>query len=281
MISIIIRCKNEDRYIGKVLSMIFEQIIDMKFEVLVFDSGSTDQTLNIARNFNVKIYQIPPETFTFGNSLNKAITLSNGEIICSLSAHCIPVTNYWLKELVEPVLLGKAHATIGRQIPIKALNPFEELAVSSYFPAVLQDNNKSPHLSNANCAFLKAIWHKNKFDENILGWEDYLWYLEMKSQYTFLYCPQAAVYHSHPFSLKYMVKRSYGDGKALIYIRKKLSVDLTGGKANSKTRMVKFIVTDLKNNTQFFLREKYYKYLLLLPIVKPLLYIAYLKGLRE
>ena len=279
MISILIRCKNEEKYIGKVLTMIFEQFIDVKFEVVVLDSGSTDSTLDITKKFNVNLYEIPPESFTFGYALNTGISLTSGKIICCLSAHCVPVNNYWLKELVSPILSGEAHSTIGRQIPIKKMNPFEELAVRTYFPSVYPIN--IPHLSNANCAFLKTLWEENKFDEQLLGWEDYLWYLQMKLRYTFVYCPRAAVYHSHPFSLQYMIKRSYGDGKAVRYIREKLGIDLTDGKANSKRSMVKYVLDDLKNHIKFFLGEKYYKHLLLLPLIKPLMYIAYLKGLKE
>lgn len=260
--------------------MIFEQLTDSDFEVVVLDSGSTDRTLDIARKFNVKIHEMPPEVFTFGYSLNKGISLTSGEIVCCLSAHCVPVNNNWLKELTVPILSSKAYTTIGRQIPMKGVNPFEELAVTSYFPAVEQDG-KSPHLSNANCAFLKSLWEETKFDEKILGWEDYLWYLQIKSRYKVLYCPRAAVYHSHPFSLKYIIGRSYGDGKAVRYIKEKAGVDLTGGKTDSKLSIIKHMYADLKNNARFFLQEGYFRHLLLLPIIKLLLYIAYQKGLRE
>ena len=76
MVSIFIRCKNEEACIGDVLSMIFEQFIDVKFEVIVLDSGSTDQTLEIVKKFNVKLYEIAPEVFTFGYALNKGISLT-------------------------------------------------------------------------------------------------------------------------------------------------------------------------------------------------------------
>ena len=48
-ISIIIRSKNEERLIGRVLTAIFQQDVDLRFEVIVIDSGSTDGTLDIVR----------------------------------------------------------------------------------------------------------------------------------------------------------------------------------------------------------------------------------------
>lgn len=280
MTSILIRSKNEETYIGDVLAMIFEQCVGTTFEVVVLDSGSQDRTLEIVRKFNVKIHEMPPEDFTFGYSLNKGISLTSGEIVCCLSAHCVPIHNRWLHELIEPIRSGVADATIGRQVPLKGLNPLEELAVSSYFPAGRQEG-VTPHLSNANCAFIRNLWEENRFDEKILGWEDYLWYLQVKSRYRVLYCPRAAVYHSHPFSLTYTLKRSYGDGRAVRYIREVTGVDLTEGKATSRWAMIKHIYTDLMNNAKYLVQEGYYRHLLLLPIIKPLVYFAYQKGLRE
>ena len=280
MLSIIIRCRNEEAFIGKVLSKIFEQSFDKPFEVIVVDSGSTDRTLEIVKNFEVKVLEIPPEVFTFGNALNQGISMAKGGIICCLSAHSIPADNFFLKGLVEPIMSGRAHATIGRQIPIKGMNPYEEFALRKIFPDI-QINDKSPHFSNANGAFLRNLWEENKFDEKIIGWEDYLWYLQMNNRYIFLYCPRATVYHSHPFSLKHIMKRAYSDGKAIKSIRALTDIDITQGKADSPGSMIKKAWEDFKGTASYCRDEGYYKHLFLLPMVKPLLYTAFLKGLRS
>lgn len=49
---IIIRTKNEERWIGKCLEKIFKQTYK-NFEVVIVDSGSTDKTLEIAGKFRV------------------------------------------------------------------------------------------------------------------------------------------------------------------------------------------------------------------------------------
>ena len=78
-----------------------------------------------------------------------------------------------------------------------------------------------------------------------------------------------------------MVKRSYGDGKAVKYIREKLGIDLTDGKTESLSNVIKKVRADFKNISRYFLWEGYYKYLLLLPIVQLLTYGSYLKGFKE
>ena len=51
-ISIIIRTKNEECFIGQTLSAIFEPEIELPFEVIVIDSGSTNRTIEIVRKFD-------------------------------------------------------------------------------------------------------------------------------------------------------------------------------------------------------------------------------------
>ena len=48
-VSILIRTKNEEKYIDKILDAIFSQS-HRNFEVLIVDSGSTDRTLEIEKN---------------------------------------------------------------------------------------------------------------------------------------------------------------------------------------------------------------------------------------
>src|SRR5574340_1746904 len=96
-ISIVIRCRNEEEYIGQTLKSIYSQQIDIPYEVIIVDSGSTDSTLTMARQYAVRILQILPESFTFGYALNYGIAQARGAIIVNLSAHCLPTDTGWLK----------------------------------------------------------------------------------------------------------------------------------------------------------------------------------------
>ena len=46
--SIVIRAKDEARFIGKVLAKVFAQDCQARLEVIVLDSGSKDETVAIA-----------------------------------------------------------------------------------------------------------------------------------------------------------------------------------------------------------------------------------------
>lgn len=276
-VSIIIRCKDEALAIGKTLEMIAVQEIDLPYEVVVIDSGSTDRTVEIVKSFKTRLFEIPPEAFTFGYALNYGIEKAEGSIIVNLSAHCAPTNVTWLKELLVPIIKSSVQATFGRQVTIKGVNVFEEIALKKHFPEHGEIKGRQP-FSNANCAFLKDLWHEQRFDEELSSWEDYLWYFLLKDRYTFQYCPKAAVYHSHPFSVKSIARRAYIDGRAFKLIKKKYNVDFLDGVCPTLKTKGKIFFEDIKNHVRLFQKEGYYKHIALVPIVRFLAYKSYWEG---
>ena len=103
MISIIIRTLNEEKYLSECLDRICGQVIDDDLEIILVDSGSTDETLSIAQAYDLIIREIKKEDFTFGRSLNLGCQASQGSILVFLSAHCIPYDRHWLRNLVAPL----------------------------------------------------------------------------------------------------------------------------------------------------------------------------------
>lgn len=219
IVSIVIRSKNEEKFIGKVLEKIFTQKVDFNFEIIVIDSGSKDRTLEIVKNFPVNIYQIPSREFTFGYALNLGVKVSQGKYIVFLSAHAIPENEDWLKCLVSPLEKNEnVVATYGKQKPILCLNPLEEMELFDWF----SDKNPTCLFSNANCAIKKDILYQFPFDENILSGEDRLWVLKLPKGIKIKYVPSASVFHSHPLSWKYWTRRFFRDGWGKEYMKRKL-----------------------------------------------------------
>ena len=54
-VSIIIRCKNEGKNIEECLNMLYKQKIGLKKEIIVIDSGSNDNTVELTIKHDVKI----------------------------------------------------------------------------------------------------------------------------------------------------------------------------------------------------------------------------------
>lgn len=99
--SIIIRTRNESRWLGETLKRLSEQTYK-NFEIIIVDSGSTDGTIEIAKEFSVKVIEIPPKLFTYPYAINVGIKNSTAtSFFCILSAHSLPIGINWLKEGVD------------------------------------------------------------------------------------------------------------------------------------------------------------------------------------
>jgi len=277
MISIIIRAKNEERNIGGVLEAIFSQDISQSIEVIIVDSGSTDRTLDIAGQFSVKILTIAESRFSYGYALNLGISASSGDIICCLSAHCVPAHHKWLSKLIGPIAEGRSHATYGRQVPIPGVNPFEEVSLKKHFPDQDTITGRVP-FSNANCAFFKKIWLEQKFDEELSSWEDYLWFSLLKDKYVFSYAPLAAVCHSHPFSLSSTLRRTFNDGQTFRIMKDRYNLDLVDETAPTLLAKLRFFLKDILDHFKLFIDKRYVLFILTVPFVRILTFKAYRDG---
>src|SRR3954447_18852087 len=99
--SIVIRCLNEARHLPKLLDSLARQTLK-PFEVIVVDSGSTDNSVEISRSKGARVVHIAPEQFSFGRSLNVGARNVSGDIIIIASAHTYPESEHWLERLIEP-----------------------------------------------------------------------------------------------------------------------------------------------------------------------------------
>ena len=98
LVSIIIRTKNEEKWISLCLNALSTQSYK-NFEIIIVDNYSKDKTIQKIKKYNVKTVFI--KNFLPGKAINQGIKKSRGKIIVCLSAHCIPVNNSWLKNLIK------------------------------------------------------------------------------------------------------------------------------------------------------------------------------------
>ena len=197
--SIVIRTLNEERHLGDLLSNIKNQInLSGGVEVIIIDSGSTDRTVNIAKEFNCRLVHIKKEDFSFGRSLNVGCKVAKGDYLVITSGHCVPVNDSWLNELCIPLYEGNAQYCYGRQIGGPDTKLSEHRIFDKYYTDISRIQAKDFFCNNANSAINKETWEKYKFDEELTGLEDMnLGKKLIEDGGTIAYVAGASVYHYH------------------------------------------------------------------------------------
>ena len=196
MISIIIRTKNEERWITPCLMGIFKQ--DYKdFEVILVDNVSTDKTIDKALQFNITKV-ITCEDFRPGLALNMGIRESKGEYIVCLSGHCIPVNEKWLLSFLRNFDDKEVAGVYGRQEPLAFTPDSDKRDLSMIFGLDRRMQKKDSFFHNANSMLRRKLWEENPFDETLANIEDRVWAEKVLHEgYKIVYEPGASVYHYH------------------------------------------------------------------------------------
>lgn len=193
--SIIIRTKNEERWISSCLESVFSQQYD-DFEVILVDNNSDDATVAKAMQYPVKLVEI--DKFKPGLAINDGIRASNGDVLICLSGHCIPVHNDWLEKLVAPLKNTKVAGVYGRQQPMSFTTDRDKRDLLTTFGLDPKVQRKDTFFHNANSAFRRDVWEKYPFDEDTPHIEDRLWAHDvLGANLEIHYEPEASVFHYH------------------------------------------------------------------------------------
>lgn len=214
-ISIVIRCFNEEKHISKLLAGIVKQNYLNK-EIIVVDSGSTDDTIKIAETFGVKIVNISPDEFSFGRALNRGCAAASGEYLVFASAHVYPVYDDWLEKLVQPFENPKISCVYGKQRGNHLTKFSEHQIFAKWFGEKSIENQSHPFANNANCAIRKSVWEKFKYNEELTGLEDIEFAKRILNNGSQLcYVSEAEIIHVHEETPEKIFNRYHREAIAL------------------------------------------------------------------
>ena len=178
LVSIIIRTKNEERWINSCLDSIYNQTYK-NFEIILVDNLSSDKTVEKAKQKSVKKIVFIKD-YLPGKALNLGIEKSEGKFIVCLSAHCIPVNSVWLNNLVKAIEEDKTYAGVyGRQEPMSFSTDSDKRDLMLVFGLDRKIQIKDSFFHNANSIIRKECWDKKNFDSKITNIEDRIWAKEM------------------------------------------------------------------------------------------------------
>lgn len=197
-VSIVIRARNEERHLPRLFHSLANQSLAAD-EVILVDSGSTDNTVEIAREWGARIIEIKPADFTFGSALNTGCAAATGQYFVFVSAHVYPSSKMWLERLIEPLVSDeRVGLSYGGQDGDHTSNFAERLLLESWFPNHSDWDQASPFCNNANSAIRKSLWHNLRFDGVLPGLEDIAWATEIQSLgHRIAYVGDARIVHLH------------------------------------------------------------------------------------
>ena len=195
-IGLYIPCYNVKGKIEEVLSAVFAQTL-LPDEVVVVDDASTDNTAEIAKKYNVKIF-LHNQNKGLAAARNTAIKNIKSELIASLDSDCIPEKN-WLEEITRNIN-NENVAGVGGKLKEKDTSNLCDLWRSVHMKQSWDElkKNDPPFLFGSNNIFKRsALIKSGLYDETLRNnYEDVVLCRNIKKLGgRLIYEPKAVAYH--------------------------------------------------------------------------------------
>jgi rhamnosyltransferase len=213
-VSIVIPARNEGENIGQCLQAIDKQETPYTFEIIVIDSGSTDNTIDIVNKYPlVRLVQIEPGEFGHGKTRNLGAEMAKGHYIVFLNADAIPVNADWLNPLIGPLTRDKTMAGVfSRHVPKDDCYLYMVRDLQNAMPGkkILRTHaGKMDFMlfSTVSAAVSKETWQQFPFDNDIIIAEDQDWAKKvLNNGKKILYEPASMVSHSHNYTPRQLME---------------------------------------------------------------------------
>jgi hypothetical protein len=194
-LSVLIRFKNEARYIGSVLRAVRAQHCSHEVELVAIDNASTDGSRDIARELADRTLDI--HDYRPGAALNRAMEACSGDGVIVLSAHAIPASDTWLETVAAWMGNPNVVGTYGAQLYPLTARFLDKRDLDIFSDSRPRTETHDTDFWNANAAFHRSFWEKQPFDGLVFELEDHYWTkcLLPANGWWVRFEPAALVYH--------------------------------------------------------------------------------------
>ena len=232
-ISIVIPTKNPGCNLEQLFKKLKSQEGMRDLEVIVVDSGSTDDTLAAAERWAAKVVQIAPEQFTHSFARNRGADEATGEYLLFMVQDALPLTNLWLWEMVTALETNSLAAVSCAEYPRADSDLFYQFLIHRHSNSAAPDQDRilawdkscSSYLglrSNAQISDVAALIRRNVF-ENYRYKMAYAEDLDLgirliRDGHRLGFLHRTRVLHSHNRSSYYFLKRGYVDVRFLVEV---------------------------------------------------------------
>jgi len=225
-VSIIIPTKDAGDDLRILLKMYKTQKGFREIEMVIVDSGSTDNTVKIAEEYNSKVISIMPEEFSHSYARNIGAESATGDYLLFTVQDALPPTDTWLYELMAVLIENKVKAVSCAEYPRESADLFYR-AISWNHYKFLGVNERdriyqlpesenyitlrqNGQLSDLACLIQNDVFKKYKYRLNYAEDLD-LGIRLIKDGEKIAFLGSIRIIHSHNRAPYYFLKRGYVD----------------------------------------------------------------------
>lgn len=229
-VSVVIPVKNAGDEFGLLLKNYVTQKGFKKVEIVIVDSGSTDRTLQTARDFGATVIEISPESFTHSYARNVGGEAAIGDYLFFTVQDALPPGQTFLYELYSTLIENQVTAVSCAETPREDADLFYKQICWNHYnflgvnigDRIMQLPEKVDHMSlrqNGQLADIanfipKETFEKYKFRLNYAEDLD-LGIRLIKDGHKLAFLGSTRIIHSHNRPSWYFLRRGYVDNRFL------------------------------------------------------------------
>ncbi len=211
-VSVIIPTLNGAKSLRELLAGLTIQSI-LPQEILVIDSHSSDDTVEVAKSYGAQVTIIERAAFDHGATRSMAARAAKGDILVYFTQDVVPADRRLLEHLITPLMGNDAIAvSYGRQLPafnadeisahLRSFNYSDTSCVRTFGDRDML-GLETVFTSNSCAAYLKEnLAEINYFKSGLIFGEDTCAAGRLlEKKYKIAYAADALVYHSHNYEL--------------------------------------------------------------------------------
>jgi glycosyltransferase involved in cell wall biosynthesis len=227
-VTVAIPVRNGGALLARTLEAVRAQRLDRPVELIVADSGSTDGSVETARNHGARVLEVDPSDYSHGGTRNLLAQSASGDHVAFLTQDATPADEGWLGRLLSGFQLAERVGLVyGPYRPRPDASPVVRRQLDGWFeslaPQVQRDlpDPQDPDVArklfftDANgCVDRRALEHV-PFRAVAYAEDQQLARDMLAAGWAKAFVPGAAVLHSHDYSPLGQLRRSFDEWRGL------------------------------------------------------------------
>lgn len=245
-ISVIIPTRNAGKEFPLLLRRFKSQKGIRECEIIIVDSGSSDETTRFARKEGATLVEIAPETFNHGSARNTGAERATGDFLLFTVQDALPMTEQWLWEMANVLEKTDVVAVSCAEFPRSDCDLFYRLLMWCHYRHLHLDQDRyltwdnscisdlglraNSGISDVAALFRQDVFRKYKYHNGFA--ED----LELGKRlicdgHRIAFLHSTRVLHSHNRPPYYFLKRGYVDSRFRNEVFPGSYIEITDGEA--------------------------------------------------